>query len=54
VGGERVRLLVGGKRVLEDGLERHEGHRCLRLRRMVWEQCAVPYGITRTIPATSG
>src|SRR5215510_10893285 len=27
---ERMRLLVGGKRVLEDGLERHEGHRCLR------------------------
>src|SRR5215831_14200407 len=26
---ERMRLLVGGKRVLEDGLERHEGYRCL-------------------------
>jgi hypothetical protein len=26
VGRERVRLLVGGKRVLEDGSERHEGH----------------------------
>jgi hypothetical protein len=26
MGGERVRLLVGGKRILEDGLERHEGH----------------------------
>ena len=55
VGGERVRLLVGWKRVLEDGLERHEGHRCLRLRRlMVWEQCAVPDSITPAIPATSG
>src|SRR4029453_16470639 len=30
VGRERMRLLVGGKRVLKDGLERHEGHRCLR------------------------
>jgi hypothetical protein len=30
VGGERVHLLVGGKRVLEDGLERDERHRCLR------------------------
>jgi hypothetical protein len=36
VGGERVHLLVGGKRVLEEGLERHEGHRCLRPRRVVW------------------
>jgi hypothetical protein len=35
VGGEQVRLLVGWKRVLEDGLERHEGHRCLRPRRVV-------------------
>src|SRR5262245_34136364 len=54
VGGKRVRPLVGGKRVLEDGLERHEGHRCLRLRLMVWEQCAVPDSITPAIPATSG
>jgi hypothetical protein len=54
VGGEWVHLLVGGKRVLEDGLERHEGHRCLRPRRVVWEQCAVPYSITPAIPATSG
>ena len=54
VSGERVRLLVGWKRVLEDGLERHEGHRCLRLRLMVWEQCAVPDSITPAIPATSG
>ena len=36
VGRERMRLLVGWKRVLEDGLERHEGHRCLRPRRVVW------------------
>ena len=35
VGRERRRLLVGGKRVLEDGLERHEGQRCLRPRRVV-------------------
>jgi hypothetical protein len=27
-----VRLLVGRKRVLEDRLEGHEGHRCLRTR----------------------
>jgi hypothetical protein len=33
VGGERVRLLVGRKRVLEDGLERDKRHRCLRPRR---------------------
>src|SRR5262249_10950590 len=54
VGRERVHLLVGGKRVLEDGLERHEGHRCLRPRRVVWDQCFVPYSITPAIPATSG
>ena len=36
VGGERVHLLVGWKRVLEDGLERHEGHRGLRPRRVVY------------------
>ena len=30
VGRERMRLLVGGKRALEDGLERHEGHPCRR------------------------
>ena len=54
VGRERVRLLVGWKRVLEDGLERHEGHRCLRPRRVIWEQCAVPYSSTPAIPATSG
>ena len=35
VSREWMRLLVGGKRVLEDGLERHEGHRCLRPRRVV-------------------
>ena len=29
---ERVRLLVGRKRVLEDGVKRHEGHRGLRTR----------------------
>src|SRR5262249_37117199 len=54
VGGERVHLLVGGKRVLEDGLERHKGHRCLRPRRVVWDQCFVPDSITPAIPATSG
>ena len=54
VGGERVRLLVGGKRVLEDGLERHEGHRCLRPQHGVWDQYAVPDSITPAIPATSG
>src|SRR5205823_5087417 len=32
VGRQRVGLLVGRKRVLEDGLERHESHRCLRTR----------------------
>src|SRR5262245_28368598 len=32
MGGERVQLLVGWKRLLEDGLERHEGHRCLHPR----------------------
>src|SRR5262245_5724771 len=54
VGGEWVRLLVGGKRVLEDGLERHKRHRCLRPRLVVWDQCFVPYSITPAIPATSG
>jgi hypothetical protein len=54
VGGERVRLLVGGKRVLEDGLERDKRHRCLRPRRVVWDQGFVPYSITPAIPATSG
>src|SRR5437899_1701542 len=32
VAGERMGLLVGGKRVLEDGLQGHEGHRGLRTR----------------------
>ena len=54
VGGERVRLLVGWKRVLEDGLERDKRHRCLRLRRVVWDQCFVPDSIAPAIPATSG
>ena len=54
VGGERVRLLVGWKRVLEDGLERDKRHRCLRPRRVVWDQGFVPYSITPAIPATSG
>src|SRR5215471_7582176 len=54
VGRERMRLLIGWKGVLEDGLERHEGHRCLHPRRVVWAQCAVPYSITPAIPATSG
>ncbi len=30
--GQRVYLLIGWKRGLEDGLERHESHRCLRTR----------------------
>src|SRR5262249_15360038 len=30
VSGQQVELLVSRKRVLEDGLKRHEGHRCLR------------------------
>jgi hypothetical protein len=54
MGGERVCLLVDRKRVLEDGLERHEGHGCLRTRLVLWQQCSVPYNITHTIPATSG
>src|SRR5215813_6482269 len=32
MGGQQVGLLVSRKRVLEDGLKRHEGHRCLRTR----------------------
>ena len=36
---------LGWKSVLEDGLERHEGHRCLRPRRVVWALwcCALQY-----------
>jgi hypothetical protein len=49
-----MRLLVRGKRVLEDGLERREGHRYLRTRLVLWQQGSVPYRITPTIPATSG
>src|SRR5262249_15645931 len=37
VGRERVRLLLARKPLLQDGLERHEGHRCLRSRLVVWE-----------------
>jgi hypothetical protein len=32
MGGQQVGLLVSRKRVLEDGLKRHEGHRGLRTR----------------------
>ena len=32
MGGQQVGLLVSRKRVLKDGLKRHEGHRCLRTR----------------------
>src|SRR5512132_435883 len=32
VSGQGMRLFVGGKRVLENRLERDEGHRCLRTR----------------------
>ena len=32
MGGQQVGLLVSRKRVLEDGLKRHEGYRCLRTR----------------------
>ena len=32
VGGQGMGLFVGRKRLLEDGLERYEGHQCLRTR----------------------
>src|SRR4029450_4404124 len=51
---QRMYLLCRGKRVVEDGLERHEGHRYRRTRLVLWQQGSVPYSITPTIPATSG
>ena len=53
VGGQGMRLLIGGKGVLEDRLERDERHRGLRTRGWSYHR-GVFYSITPTIPATSG
>ena len=50
VGGQRMGLLVGGKRVLEDRLQRDERHRCLRTYG-IRASSGVLYSITPTIPA---